>query len=143
LNFSARIIDTQVVDGALYVTYLSGGNYRVNEWEGGAGIGGTRYVASQYYDPRLLARNRVKRLAFVGKAGTLRVYAVPPGGAVPDVTNTSAATASFTLSDTDIAEPEIGTNIGGKALAFRIDFPSNDGKCDKLVAAGTPIGERR
>lgn len=140
LNFSARIIDSQVVNGKLYVTYLSGGNYRVNEWEGGAGIGGTRYVASQYYDPRLLARNRVKRLSFAGKAGTLRVYAATEGAVVPDVSDTGAAAASFTLSDVDKVEPEIHTNIHGNGFAFRTDFSSNDGNIDKLVVAGTPIG---
>lgn len=140
LNFSARIIDSQVVNGKLYVTYLSGGVYRVQQWEGGAGIGGTRYVASQYYDPRLLARNRVKRLAFAGKAGTLRVYAAQEDAPVPDVSDTGAAAASFTLSDVDKVEPEIHTNIHGNGFAFRVDLSSNDGNIDKLVASGTPLG---
>jgi hypothetical protein len=140
LNFSARIIDSQVVNGKLDVTYLSGGNYRVNEWEGGAGIGGTRYVASQYYDPRLLAKNRVKRLAFAGKAGSLSVYAATEDAVVPDVSNLGAAAETFTLSDVDKLEPEIKTDIHGNAYAFRVDFSSNDGNIDKLVASGTPIG---
>lgn len=139
LNFSARIIDAAVVNGSLYVTYLSGGNYRVNRWEGGTGIGGTRYVASQYYDPRLLERSRVKRLRFSGKAGTLRVYAASEDVAIPDVSDTAAAAATFTLSDVDKLEPEIHTNIHGNGFAFRVDFSSNDGKLTKLVAAGTPI----
>lgn len=138
LNFSARIIDTANVNGKLYVTYLSGGNYRVNEWEGGTGIGGTRYAASQYYNSRLLRRNRLKNLAFAGKAGFLRVYAAPADGDIPDVTDTGVATASFTLSDTDKVEPEISTNIEGVAFAFRIDFSSNDGQADTLAVRGLP-----
>lgn len=143
LNFSARILDTAVVNGKLFVTYLSGGNIRVNQWEGGTGIGGTRFVASQYYDMNLLNRNRLKNVVATGKIGTLRVYAATPDAAVPDVSNTGVAAASFTLSDTDKSEAEIFTNIEGRAMAFRADFVSNDGKFDKLIARGIPKTERR
>jgi len=142
INFSARIIDTQVVNGKLYVTYLSGGVYRVNQWEGGAGIGGTRYAAAQYSNSKL-RRGRVKNLAFVGKAGTLRVYAATPDAAVPDVSNAGAAAVSFNLSDTDKVEPENWTNIEAKALALRVDFTSDDGKLDKLTVGVLPRSERR
>lgn len=143
LNFSARIIDAAVVNGTLYVTYLSGGNYRVNEWEGGTGIGGTRYSASQYYDPNFLNRNRLKRLAATGKMGSVSVYSAQQGAAVPDVSNLGAATQTFTLTDTNITEPEIHTNIEGRAHAFRVDFSSNDGEFDKLVVRGIPKTEAR
>lgn len=143
INLTARILDTQVVNGVLYVTYLSGGNIRVNQWEGGSGIGGTRYAAGQYNDTNMLMRHRIKNIGVVGKGGTLRVYAATPGAAVPDVTDTAQAAASFTLSDTDIVEPEISTNIHAKAAAFRVDFASNDGRLEKLVARGMPMSERR
>jgi hypothetical protein len=142
LNFSARILDTQVVNGVLYVTYLSGGNIRVNQWEGGTGIGGTRYVASQFYDTNALMRNRIKGLLVTGKAGTLYVFAATPGAAVPDVTDTGQAVASFPLSDTDITEPEIFTNIHARAAAIRVDFASNDGRLESVIARGTPISQR-
>ena len=144
LNFSDRIIDAAVVNGTLYVTYLSGGNYRVNEWEGGSGIGGTRYSASQYYDPNALKSDRVKQIVAAGKLGSVSIYAAMPGASVPDVSNLGAAAATFTLSDTANAlEPAIKTNIRGDAHAFRVDFASNDGTFDKLVARGLPQGEDR
>lgn len=143
LNFGARILDGQVVNGKLDVTFLSGGNIRVNEWEGGAGIGGSPYTGSQYIDANFLNRNRLKNIAFVGKAGMLRVYVAAPDAAVPDISNPAAATASFALSDIDKVEPEISTNIEGKAFALRIEFPSADGNIDKLVIRGIPKTERR
>lgn len=137
LNFSARIIDAAVVNGTLDLAYLSGGNFRVNEWEGGAGIGGTPFAAGQFYDRNAFRSARVKRLKFAGKATALRVYAALEGSAIPDVSNVNAASAVFTLSDTLKVEPEIKTHIPGDAFAFRIDF-SNNGRFDKLVARGLP-----
>jgi hypothetical protein len=143
LNFSnTRILDAQVVNGTLYVTVLSGGNTRVNQWEGGAGIGGSPYVASQYYDTNLLNRNRIKNALVTGKVQTLRIYAATPGAAVPDVSNSGASTANFTLSDTDITEPEIFTNIEARAAAVRCDF-GTAGRLEKIVMRGTPKTERR
>lgn len=142
LNFSARIIDSAVVNGKLYVTYLSGGNYRVNEWEGGTDIGGDQYVVTQFLDPNNLNSNRLKRLAVAGKLASLSVYAVNPGEAIPDVTILAAAAATFPLSDTLSREPEIETNIAGDAFAFRFDFGSSDGQFQKLVAGGLPRRSR-
>lgn len=144
LNFSARIIDTQVVNGALYVTYLSGGNYRVNQWEGGAGIGGEPYVSSQYYDATQLARKRLKWLQLTGKIDTVNVFAAKPGEAVPDVSSTLAAEATFTESDiAEMSEAEQGTNIEARAFAFRINLTSPDGDFDSLVARGIPKTQLR
>lgn len=142
LNFPARIIDTAVVNGKLYVTYLSGGDYRVNEWEGGTGIGGVRYVASQYYDPDMLKTSRLKKVTVVGKVGTLYIYAVTPDAEVPDVSDTGAAVASFALSNAaNKRELAVRTNIRGDAFAFRLEFSSNDGTFDKMVVGGLPHGE--
>jgi hypothetical protein len=144
INFAARIIDTQVVNGALYVTYLSGGNYRVNKWEGGAGIGGLRYIASQYYDVNFLNRVRVKNLVVTGKIAALRTYAVTADTPIPDVSDSAAATQSFFISSAEErSEAEIFTNIEGRAFAFRCDFASNDGSVQKIVARGLPRSERR
>jgi len=142
LNFSARIIDAAVVNGTLYVTYLDGGNYRVNQWEGGAGIGGTRYAASQYYDPQMLQSSRIKSLIPVGKLGSVSVYTATPDAAVPDVSDLAQAAATFPLSDTaNKREPAIKTNIRGDAHAFRVDFASDDGTFDKLIVRGRQVGE--
>lgn len=142
LNFSARILDGAVVNGALYVTYLDSGNTRVNQWEGGAGIGGTRYAATQYFDRNMLRRGRLKRMIPVGKIGTLYVFAALEGQPVPDVSNTAAAAASFPLSDVDDqSEALIKTHIEGIAFAFRFDFSSNDGNFQSMIASGVPKGE--
>lgn len=145
LNFSARIVDTAVVNGTLYVTYLSGGNYRVNQWEGGSGIGGSPYFCSQYYDAeRRLARNRLKYLQVTGKIASVSVYAALPGAAVPDVTNLAAAAATFTESDiAEMSEAENGTNIEGRAFAFRINLTSPSGEFESLVARGIPKTQLR
>jgi hypothetical protein len=140
LTFSDRIIDTAVVNGTLYVTYLTGGNYRVQEWEGGAGVSG--YFATQYYDQDALNRIRLKRLVATGKIDSLDVYAVTPDAAVPDVSNQGAATQSINLGNVDESGPETFTNLEGRAYAFRINLTST-GRFDKLVARGTPRTELR
>jgi len=143
LNFSARIIDAQVVNGTLYVTYLSGGNYRVNEWEGGAGIGGSPYAVCQYIDGRQLNRNRLKSFVANGKIDSLDVFAVLPDTPIPDVTNAGQAAANFPLSDTaEQSEAEQFTNIEARGFAFRFNF-SNGGDFQSFVARGTPRTERR
>lgn len=142
INLSARVLDASVVDGHLYVTYLSGGNIRVNQWEGGAGIGGSPYVSSQFYDLRKLARNRIKNAQVAGKVGSLSVFAAKPGAPVPDVSNLGAAEVTFTESDlAEMFEGKNGTNIEAAAGAFRVDFPSADGAVQKIVARGIPRGE--
>src|SRR5262245_904554 len=142
INLTARVIDTQVVNGVLYVTYLSGGNYRVNQWEGGAGLS-SPYFATQYYTSEL-NRFRLKNLVPTGQIGTLRVYAAQPGAPVPDVSDSGAAAASFTLSNTaDQSEAEIWTEIEGRAFAFRLEFSSSDGTFQSLEARGIPKTERR
>lgn len=143
-TFSARIIDTQVVNGTLYLIYLDGGNYRVNQWEGGAGIGGSPYVASQYYDATLLTRKRLKWLQLTGKIATVGVYAAKPGVVVPDVSSALAAEATFTESDiAEMSEAEQGTNIEARAFAFRINLTSPDGAFEFLVARGIPKTQLR
>lgn len=141
--FSGRFMDAAMVDGDLYITVLSGGNTRVNRWEGGTGIGGTRFTSSQFYDPNFLKSNRLKYLDIVGKCGSLSVYAVTSDADPPDVGDLGEAAATFTLGDTSKKEPQIRTNIRGDAYAFRVDFTSNDGYLDKIVANGIPRGESR
>lgn len=136
-NFSARILDAEVVNGLLYVTYLSGGNTRVNQWEGGSGIGGTRYAATQYFDPNMLNRSRLEEMIPVGKISELRVYAALPGQPVPDVSNAGAAAAVFTLADIEDNVEIITTDIEAIAYAFRFEFGAN-GNFQSMIARGTP-----
>jgi len=141
INLSARILDAQVVNGKLYVTYFSGGAIRVNQWEGGAGLSGA-YVASQYYDARRLIRNRIKSATVAGKVGSLSLFAATPGSPVPDVGSLPAAAATFTKSDTaEMLEGESRTNIEAAAAACRVDLPSSDGTVQKVVVRGIPRAE--
>lgn len=137
LNFPARILDAQVVGGELYLTYLNGGNIRVNRWEGGTGITGDRYISTQLLDPNLLNANRLKRIAVVGKVGSVSVFTVEEGEDVPDVSDIGQAAETFPLSDTASKfQEEIGTNIESAAIALRVNFTSADGSLDKLVVRG-------
>lgn len=141
LTFSARIIDAKVVDGILYVVYLDGGNYRVNQWEGGAGLSDA-YVSSQYYDARQLALNELKELNVAGKVESVSVFAATPGATIPDVSDVSQAVVTFTESDlAEMLEAKNATKIRGSAFAFRADFSSGDGTIQKIVGRGTPRGE--
>jgi hypothetical protein len=141
ITLSARVLDARVVNGKLYITYYDGANIRVNQWEGGTGLTGA-YVSSQYYDPKNLARNRIKRLTVAGKVGTLGVFAAKFGATIPDVSVLGQAEVVFTESDlAEMLEGESGTNIEGGAFAFRVDLPSNDGTVQKIVARGIPRGE--
>lgn len=136
-----RILDAQVVNGKLYITYFDGSNTRVNEWEGGTGLSGA-YVSSQYYDARRLARNRLKNMNVAGKVGSLSVYAAKPGEAIPDVSNILEAEVTFTESDlAEMLEAKNATNIEGAAFAFRVDLPSSDGTVQKIVGRGIPKAE--
>lgn len=137
MNFSARILDAQVVNGVTYVTYLDS-DTRVNQWEGGDDIGGSPFIASQYYDSNFLNRNRLKRLLVTGKAVSISVYVVTPGEPVPDVSDLGQAAKTFTLSNIDSTEPEIFTNLQGRAFAYRVNFGVG-GTLDKIIARGVPV----
>lgn len=139
INLSARILDAQVVNGKLYVTYLDG-SIKVNEWEGGNGLSDA-YVSSQYYDARKLARNRLKKVIVAGKVESVSVFAAEPGAVIPDVSSLGAAAVTFTKSDTaETLEEENGTNVQGSAFAFRVDLGIN-GTVQKIVGRGLPRGE--
>lgn len=143
VHFSGRLLDAAVVNDAAYVTVLSGGNIRVNRWEGGAGIGGTRYIASQYIDPDYALRNTLKNLQATGKIGSMSIYVIEPGVEPPDVSDLGAAAVTFTQSDLSVSGAEEFTHLQGRAYAFRVDFASDDGYLDKLVARGLPKAEIR
>ena len=140
-GFAGQITDMTVVNAIGYFTLLSGGNYRVQQWEGGTGAIGA-WIAGQYYDIGQSRRYRIKGLIPTCKANILRIYLHRPGGIIPDVSNPAAASASFTLSNLDISEPIIGTHLEGRAMAFRLDFPT-DGSFDKIIPMGYPLSERR
>lgn len=138
INLDARVLDAQVVNGKLYVTYFDGSNIRVNQWEGGSGLSDA-YVASQYYDARGLVRNRLKNLNVAGKVGSVSVYAAVPGAGIPDVSDPAESAVTFTESDlAEMLEAKNATNVLGSAFAFRADFPSPDGSIQKIVARGIP-----
>lgn len=140
-TFGNRFFDFATVNGELYLTQISLGEIKVILWEGGTGQSGA-YVASQFYDANLLNRGRLKNTLFTGKGTTIRIYAQQPDAAIPDVSDTGQQAASFALSGNERSEPEIFTNIEGRAFAFRADLPTT-GSIQKIIARGMPRSERR
>lgn len=144
---TGRIVDTAVVNGALYLTLLNAGNYRVNQWEAGAGVSGA-YMATQYISSQ--NRFKVKNIVFTGMASTLYIFVAQPGQSVPFQNVPGSATASFNLPaiiSSSLYE-EIFTNLPpGKAVAFRADFPNNtftiDGVYQNTLLRVMPLEERR
>jgi hypothetical protein len=142
ITVSGQVTDTTVVNGKLYLIILSGGNYRVNEWEGGLGAS-SPWVASQFVDLGSLSyRKRLKNLHVAGQVSTVKAYLLKPGGAFPDITNAGAADATFTLSGSERDEAAIWTNLEGAGVALRFDLPPG-GSFFKAVASGYQKGERR
>ena len=141
-TISGQIVDQVTVGGELYFILLSGGNYRVNKWEGGAGASGA-YVVSQFLDLEQLGiRKRVKALHFAGKGSNLRVYAVEPGETFPDLTDSGAAEVSFTLSGTEAIDPAMWLDLQATAIAIRADLPTG-GSVHKITVSGYGLSERR
>lgn len=137
-----RIVDQVTVGGELYLTILSGGNYRVNKWEGGVGASGA-YVVSQFLDLEQLGiRKRIKALHFAGKGSFLRVYTCEPGESFPDLDNSAAAEVSFALSGTEAIDPAMWTDVQATAVAIRADLPAG-GAVHKITISGYGLSERR
>jgi hypothetical protein len=141
-TISGQVTDFCVVQGECYLMLLSGGNYRVQLWEGGAGASNA-YIASQYYAiGGVGVRKRIKGFIFTGKGTTLQAFIAKQNAAIPDVTNTGEVAASYTLTGADRTESNIFTHLEGRALAVRVDFPT-DGSLQQVVAQGMPLTERR
>lgn len=138
ITVSGQIVDSAVINGTLYFTLLTGGNYRVYTWEGGsAGSASSPYVVTQFNDAGASSyRKKIKSLLFSGKGSTLRVYRIGPDGTYPDITNTGAAAHSITLQGTEKAEKQYSRNINnGRLFALRVDLPTG-GSIDALSARG-------
>lgn len=137
-TLSGQIVDSTTVNGTLYFTLLSGGNYRVQTWEGGtAGSASSPYLVSQFQNTGSDdSRKVLKAFTLTGRATTLRVYRISPASAYPDISNIGAAVASFTMSGTEKAEKEFRTHISdARAIALRVEFPAS-GSLDSLCARG-------
>lgn len=142
-TITGQVIDFTVVNGICYLILLVGANYRVYQWEGGAGVSDA-YVATQFQDAGSQSdRKVIKRFVFTGKASTLRAYVIRPGAAPPDLTSTGAAAATHTLSGSDVSEAMTRTHIGNaRALAVRLDFPAG-GSWDRLSTKGYGLKAER
>lgn len=143
----AQVVDIATVNGTTYLSVLTGGNYRVWTWEGGSGTTTAPiYIASQFRTSPESDLFQLKNVVFTGNAGEVYVYIVQPGAALPDMTSTSAAYASFTPSTgtppytaTDYTEAQKYMNTPPvRGIAFRVDFPflSLFGNMQRLTARG-------
>jgi len=143
----AQVVDVAAVNGTTYLQVLVSGNYRNWTWEGGAGPSTAPvYIASQFRTSPESDLFQLKNIVFTGNAGEVYVYIVQPGAALPDLTNTAAAYASFTPSTgtppytaTDYTEIQRNMNTPPvRGIAFRVDFPflSLFGNMQRLTARG-------
>lgn len=143
-----RIVDTVVVGGEMYFVVLSGGVYRVWQWENGGASGADAFMATQYISgPN---RFKAKGLVFAGTATTLYLYAAQIGVAIGNQSVAAQATASFPLALlSGILKDEIFTNLPPcRAVAFRMDFQpvpvvATEGEFQSATVRVMPLEERR
>lgn len=120
ITISGQVTDSVVTGGACYLIVLTGGNYRVYQWEGGGGAS-SPYVATQYISSP--DRHCVKGIVYTGRGLAIRAYVAEPGEIPPDVANAGAADATYNITDTNQTHLEIYTNLPpARALALRVDF---------------------
>lgn len=120
--FASRFMDSALVDGDLYLTFLNiiGPTYLVVKWEGGTGL--TAYVASQYYKISAFMDTvaTIKYLQVAGKLASVTVFSAVPGLPTPDVSN-PANGDTFTLSGADEIDA-IYTSIDATEFALGFSF---------------------
>ena len=121
---TGQITDWATVNGITYAIVLTGGNYRVYTWEGGAGMTGM-YIGTQYINDGG-RRFKLKGVMILGHVSDLYTYIADNTG-ISNVTDTFGATAHFTLSGGVFTlQPEIFTNLKpGKGVAHRLEFPTD------------------
>ncbi len=143
-----QIVDTAVVAGEMYFVNLSGGFYRVWQWESGGAAAADAFFATQYISGP--DRFKAKGLVFAGTAINIYLYAAQIGGTTPDQSVIADATATFPQSlFTGIQKEEIFTNLPPcRAIAFRQDFqPVNvvatQGEFQSATVRVMPLEERR
>ena len=78
MSVSGQIVDSMIVNGTLYLSLLTGGNYRVYQWEGGsAGSASTPYACSQFQEGSSSGtRKVVKGFIASGMINTLKAYRI-------------------------------------------------------------------
>lgn len=139
---TGRVKDAATVANTCDFIVYDGTNFRAYQFEGGSGSGIAKYVCWPFLD-REGIRQTLKRFKFIGDADTLYVYVITPGGSVPDVTNTGAALASYTLIGSLTMAEQIQTNVqNAQGYAIRIDSDDSDSEIVECGVWGllNPIG---
>lgn len=101
-------------------------NYRAYQYEGGDGTGISKFATWPFID-KDGARMVVKRMKVVGDADSLYVYAIQPGGDVPEISAGAGGTVAgpYALSGTLQMSTMIQSNVQN-AQAFAVQLNSDD-----------------
>ncbi|MCI0748168.1 MAG: hypothetical protein L0Y58_22405 [Verrucomicrobia subdivision 3 bacterium] len=144
ITIVGQITDWAVVGGKMYIIVLSGGNYRVQEWEAGTTGTPNPYFASQYRFSS--QRWKVKGYVLTGVVSAFRIYLATYSG-VPDVSIAAQASysATFLFPTSPEIQPEVFTNLApARGVAIRCDFfTSNLSRFDRVAMRGYPLETRR
>lgn len=141
-SLTGRVKDAATVSGVCDLIVYDGTNFRAYQYEGGNGSGIDKYAAWPWMDaPADGFRKIVKRAKVTADADTLYLYAAQPGAAVPDVTSTGAAAASYALSGSIRPEALVQTNIqNAQMYSARLDSNDSDAEIVEIALWGLVNG---
>lgn len=145
LTVGGQIVDWAIVSGVLYIVVLSGGNYRVQEWEAGnTGVANT-FIATQYLHRPFWMK--VKGWQFVGANINFIRFYLATTASTPNVNNTAAASfsKSYLTGTTNDLYPSEFTNLQpAKGIALRFDFfTANTSEFQKMLVRYYPLESMR
>lgn len=135
-EFDYKVVSAASVSNSCEMVAQIGANFLPYVYEQGSGTSTEAYAAWPFLDKDGL-RQVIKAVKFTGKANTLRFYTASPGVAIPDVTNSAAASVSLSLSNTLEHESVIYTNIpNAQSFSVRVDSSGNSAVLTEITVTG-------
>lgn len=112
-------------------------NFRAYKFEGGTGSGVQKYASWAWMDKDGF-RQVVKRIKATADADSLYLYAITPGGAVPDVSSTGGASAGpYALGGSLTMTTVIQTNVqNAQGISVRVDSDDADAEIVEVEVYG-------
>lgn len=143
-RYAGQITDGATVDGVLYLMLLSGGNYRVQEYEGSNGTTTEAFAATEYlYGSNDTLRKALRQINVTGRASAIRIYLAQSGVPLSDVNNPALAVAVLTLSD--LEEHELPKHINlppCMSYALRVDMTGQGRYISRISTQGDYLPSR-